>query len=90
MQYHNLSNWPPFYLTSDYRQERIHEAGILRGVTLDASSANRCFLTIEMNGLGLVSWIKFDNAAFRSRFVETVKGHLNKRIKEIGDLEIID
>ena len=90
MRYHNLPNWPPSYLTPDYRQDMIGEFGILRAVTLDTRSANRCFLMVEMEGLGYVSWIKFDNAAFRARFVETVNGHLNKRVKEIGELEMAD
>lgn len=90
MQYHNVPNWPPSYLTSDYRQEMIGEFGILREVTIDPRSASRCFLMVEMEGVGYVSWVKFDNAAFRARFVETVKEHLNKRIKDIGDLEMSD
>lgn len=90
MKYHNVPNWPPSYLTLDYRQELIEEFGILRGVTLDARVPNRCFLMVEMNGLGYVSWLKFDNFAFRARFVDTINVHLNKPIKEIGELEVSD
>jgi hypothetical protein len=90
MQYHNLPNWPPNYLTADYRQEIIEEFGILRAAILDPRMASRCFLTIEMDGLGYVSWLKFDNSAFRARFLKTVSGHLNKRVKDIGDLEVSD
>lgn len=90
MQYRNVPNWPPSYLTWDCRQEIIDEFGILRAVTLDTRSANRCFLMVEMEGLGYVSWIKFDNAAFRARFVATVGGYLNRRIKDIGNVEVAD
>ena len=90
MTHHNVPNWPPSYLTPDYRQELIEEFGILRAVTLDAQMPNRCFLMVEMEGLGYVSWVKFDNVAFRAHFVKAVTGHLNKRIKDIGDLEIAD
>jgi hypothetical protein len=90
MQYHNLPNWPPTYLTGDYRQETIEEFGILRGVTLDTSMSNRCFLMVEMQGCGYVSWLKFDNSAFRARFVNTINVHLNRPMKEIGELEVSD
>jgi hypothetical protein len=88
MKYHNVPNWPPSYLTRDYRQELLKEFGILRSVTLDARESNRCFLMVEMDGLGYVSWLKFDNLGFRARFLDTVNVHLNKPMKEIGELEI--
>ena len=90
MKYLNVPNWPPSYLTPDCRQELIEELGILRGVTLDARTPNRCFLMVEMNGLGYVSWLKFDNYAFRRRFMDTINVHLNKPIKDIGELEVSD
>jgi hypothetical protein len=90
MKYHNVPNWPPSYLTPDCRQELIEELGILRGVTLDARTPNRCFLTVEVNGLGYASWLKFDNEAFRRRFMDTIDAHLNKPIKAIGELEVSD
>ena len=90
MKYHNVPNWPPSYLTPDHRQELIKEFGILRAVTLDARVSNRCFLMVEMDGLACVSWLKFDNSTFRSRFVNTVNVHLNKPMKEIGELEVSD
>ena len=90
MKYHNVPNWPPSYLTPDYRQELIAEFGILRAVTLDDRAPNRCFLMVEMNGVGYVSWLKFDDAGFRARFVKTINLHLNKPMKEIGELEVAD
>jgi hypothetical protein len=85
-----VPNWPPSYLTPDYRQELIEEFGILRAVTLDAQMPNRCFLTVEMDGLGYVSWLKFDDFAFRARFVNAVNVHLNKPMQEIGEVEVSD
>jgi hypothetical protein len=90
MRYHNVPNWPPSYLTADYRQELIKEFGILRSVTLDARESNRLFLMVEMDGLGYVSWLKFDNLAFRTRFLDTINVHLDKPMKEIGELEVFD
>jgi hypothetical protein len=90
MKYHNVPNWPPSYLTPDYRQDVIGEFGILRAVTLDARMPNRCFLMVEMDGLAYVSWVKFDNSAFRARFVNTINVHLNRPMKEIGELEVSD
>ena len=51
---------------------------------------NRCFLMVEMNGLGYVSWLKFYNFTFRARFMDTINLHLNKPMKEIGELEVSD
>jgi hypothetical protein len=87
MKYRGAPNWPPTYLTQTYRQELIDEFGILRDVSLDAKVPNRCFLTVEMNGLGYVGSLQFDNFAFRTRFIAALNEHLNKPIKEIGDLE---
>jgi hypothetical protein len=88
MKYHNVPNWPPSYLTRDHSQELLKEFGILRAVTLDARESNRCFLMVEMDGLGYVSWLKFDNLAFRARFLDAVNVHLNKPMKDIGELEV--
>ena len=90
MRYRGVPNWPPTYLTQDYRQELLDEFGILRDVTMDAKVPSRCFLTVEMNGLGYVSALHFDNFLFRSRFVDVLNGHLNKPVKTLGDLEIPD
>ena len=90
MKYHNVPNWQPSYLTGDYRQELIKEFGILRAITLDARESNRCFLMVEMDGLGYVSWLKFDNLAFRARCLDAVNVHLNKPMKDIGELEVAE
>lgn len=90
MKHHNVPNWPPSYLTPAYRQELIEEFGILRAVTLDARMPNRCFLMVEMDGLAYVSGLKFDHSAFRTRFVNTINVHLNRPMKEIGELEVSD
>ena len=86
----DVSNWPPSYLTLDPRRELIKEFGILRAVTLDARAPNRCFLMVEMGGLGYVSRLKFDSFACRERFVKIINVHLNKPMKEIGELEVFD
>jgi hypothetical protein len=47
-------------------------------------------MMVEMDGLAYVSGLKFDNSAFRARFVNTINVHLNRPIKEIGELEVSD
>ena len=90
MKYQGTPNWPPSYLTQDYRQELLDEFGILRYVAFDPRVPNRCFLTVEMDGLGYVGYLKFDNLRFRSEFLIAIKEHLNKPIRAIGDLEFAD
>lgn len=90
MKYRGAANWPPTYLTQPYRQELVDEFGILRDVSLDTEVQNRCFLMVEMNGIGYVGSLQFDNFAFRARFMSALNAHLNKPIKEIGDVEIPD
>ena len=90
MKYQGTPNWPPSYLTQDYRQELLDEFAILRYVRLDPKVLNRCYLTVEMDGLGYVGYLKFDDSKFRSEFFLAIKGHLNKPIRAIGDLEFAD
>lgn len=90
MKYRGEPNWPPPYLTQEYRQELIDEFGILRHVALDDKVSNGCFLTVEMNGLGYVGYLRFDDWKFRSKFVDAANKYLDKPIKVIGDLEFTD
>lgn len=90
MKYRGTSNWPPSYLTQDYRQELLDEFAILRHVRLDSNVPDRIFLTVEMDGLGYVGYLKFDDSRFRSEFLRAIKKHLNKPISTIGDSEFAD
>jgi hypothetical protein len=90
MKYRGMPNWPPSYLTQDYRQELLDEFGILRYVAFDPKVPNRCFVTVEMDRLGYVGYLQFDDLTFRWKFFIAIKGHLNKTIRTIGDLEFAD
>jgi hypothetical protein len=90
MKYRGTPNWPPCYLTQDYRRELLDEFGILRYVAFDPKVPNRCFVTVEMDGLGYVGYLQFDDLTFRWEFLNSIKGHLNKPIRAIGDLEFAD
>ncbi len=88
MKHHGAPNWPPAILTHEFRQERIEEFGIVTHISADPRDPRKCFLMLEFDRLGYASCLQFDDQRFCLRFIDTIKGHLNKSIREIGELDV--
>src|SRR5262245_18385011 len=91
MRYHGLSNWPPAWSWID-GLENIHpavEIGILKSVQLShVLPANRCFLSIDLDGSLYMGCLLFDDIAFCRQITEILQSYCNRSISDIASLDV--
>ena len=91
MAYHGVRNWPPIWTwASGLENNRPKgEIGILTKVELsNILPADRCFLYVEHQGSLYIGCLLFDDRTFCGQVGTLLQNHRNKRISEIGGLDI--
>jgi hypothetical protein len=96
MSHRGTPNWPPTWnktgggsRAGSYEILR-GEIGTLQQVRLSKIEPyNRCYLLIEFRRMTYVGTLVFDDAMFCRQLCELLQNHhLDKSVKEIGDLEV--
>ena len=90
MRYRGTSNWPPVWTRT---RERVvttikGEIGVLLYVHSNPLSCNRCYLVMDYEHDTYVGTLLFSDQAFCNQVCRLLNFHLNKSIKEIGDLDL--
>src|SRR5262245_2876752 len=91
MAYHGVRNWPPIWTwASGLENNRPKgEIGTLTKVELsNILPADRCFLYVEHEGSSYIGCLLFDDRNFCGQVATLLQNHRNKRISEIGSLDI--
>jgi hypothetical protein len=91
MRYRGVLNWPPIWAWTGGLED-MHpcgEVGILREV-LPSNILPGCFIHMDYKGSSYVGRLLFDDHAFCSQIVNLLKGCSNRRIAEIGSLDLSD
>jgi hypothetical protein len=91
MKYRGVLSWPPVWMWVDDlgRKHALGEVGVLQRVLpADVEPADRCFLFIDYSGSTYVGCLLIDNPAFCDRLVELLQGCYNRRIAEIGSMDV--
>jgi hypothetical protein len=91
MSYKGLPNWPPTWTWTNGLENKHPqgEVGILRAVSLsNVLPADRCFLYIDHEGSSYIGCLLFNEPAFCSQIAKLLQGCCNRRIAEIGSLEL--
>jgi hypothetical protein len=90
MSYRRLKNWPPVWTRArgNVVKTVTGEVGVLTYVYSNARLSSRCFLVMDYEGETYVGTLIFGNQAFCEQVSDLLRSHLNKSIKEIGDLDL--
>ena len=90
MSYRGMSNWPPVWTrtrNNDVKTVR-GEIGVLTYVYSNPQLSSRCFLVIDYEGETYVGALIFESHAFCQQVTDLLWSHMNRSIKEIGDLDL--
>jgi hypothetical protein len=91
MSYKGIPNWPPAWTwtAGEEKKSPKGEIGILKTVGLSkVEPSDRCFLHIDHEGSSYIGCLIFDDSTFCIQIAELLKNYCNRRIAEIGSLDI--
>ena len=90
MSYCGVPNWPPVWTQARKKGVKTlkGEVGILTNAHCNPLSSNMCFLVINHEGESYVGSLMFDNHPFCKLVEQLLISHLNRPIKEIGDVDV--
>ena len=90
MTYRKMRNWPPVWIEK-YAESKtlVGEIGILTHIGApEFERGNRCYLHITHNDKPYVGFLLFDDHAFGAFVRDLLKRHIQKSIKEVGNLDV--
>jgi hypothetical protein len=91
MTHHGAHSWPPTWVWAGglEKAEPQGEVGILREVRLSSiQPADRFFLYIDYEGSIYIGCVLVDNHAFCSQIAAMLQDYCNRRLVDIGSLEV--
>lgn len=91
MSYKGIPNWPPIWTWTDGLENTRPrgEIGILKGVALSkVQPADRCFVYIDHEGSSYIGCLLFDDSVFCGQIAKLLQGCRDRRIAEIGSLDL--
>jgi hypothetical protein len=90
MSYRGVKNWPPIWTrTRDENLKTVRgEVGVLTYVYSNPRMSSKCFLVIDHEGETYVGALIFDTHALCKQVTDLLWAHMNRPIKEIGDLDL--
>ena len=85
-------SWPPVWIPLDTPPTRVlvGEFGILKDVSSSRFHRDRCELIIEYEGLKFTATLLFDDRDFCWLITHLLKININRSIKDIGDLDLLE
>lgn len=91
MHYQGVKNWPPLWKCA--RGGAIPtvkgEVGVLTYVHSNARLSSRLSLVMDYEAETYVGTLIFDNQAFCKQVSDVLRLHLNRPIKDLGDLDLV-
>jgi hypothetical protein len=91
MSYHGIPSWPPIWTWKNGSEKKLRrgEIGILKAVAISSGQPlDKCFLYIEHEGSSYIGCLLFDDTNFCSQVARLLEGYCNRRIAEIGSLDL--
>jgi len=94
MSYRGVPTWPPTWTQNDAyridaRRKLRGEIGILKHVIEHDALPNKGFLVIEHEGERWMGCLLIEDRMFCEQTCDLLKTHLDRSIKEIGDMDLI-
>ena len=90
MSYRGIRNWPPEWTSIAQRQYDLPngEVGVLKEVLMNDAFNSEVFLVIENEGRRYIGSLTFEDSWFCSQIYSLLKGQVERKIEEIGSLEL--
>ena len=91
LNHRGVPSWPPTWtwISGLDNKHPIGEIGILRDVQLsNIEPANRCFLYVDFDEASYIGCLLIDDTAFCRQIVEVLVANRNKRIADIGSVDL--
>src|SRR6185503_10460911 len=90
MSYRQLKNWPPVWTRARDKMVKtvVGEVGVLSYVHSNATLSSRCYLVMDYEDETYVGTLLFDDHAFCEQVGNFLRLHVNRSIKDIGDLDL--
>lgn len=90
MSYRGMPNWPPEWTSTRQNEYDLPrgEVGVLKEVLMNDVFNSELFLIIEHEGRLYIGSLSFEDSWFCSQVYSLLKPHVDRSIKEIGNLEL--
>ena len=90
MSYRGMRTWPSEWTSVDQSEYDLPsgEVGILKEVLMKDAFNSEVFLIIEHEGHGYIGSLTFEDSRFCSQVYSLLKAHVERQLKEIGNLEL--
>jgi hypothetical protein len=90
MSFHGVSNWPPVWVhaRANGQKQLTGEIGVLKYVHASNRLSNKCYLVMEHDNIQYVGCLIFNDATFCYQVANTLRTHLGRSIKELGDVDL--